>query len=79
VDAGCVVALRPLQGGFAVSDRPARDERRRRGRQNRVVLAPVAGVKSAEAHEPDRASLGLESVDDGDKTNSSPGRSRHTP
>jgi hypothetical protein len=36
------------QGGFSVSDRVQADERRRRVRQNRVVLAPVAGAKSAE-------------------------------
>jgi len=36
------------QGGFPVSDRVHADERRRRVGQNRVVLAPVAGVKSAE-------------------------------
>jgi hypothetical protein len=28
-------------------------------RQNRVVLAPVAGVKSAEVHEPNRVSMHL--------------------
>src|ERR1700761_3754643 len=48
-------------------------------RQNHVVLAPVAGAKSAEVHEPDRASLHLESADDGGKTNSSPGRAWHKP
>jgi hypothetical protein len=37
-----------LQGEFLVSDAGAQDERRRRVRQKRVVLAPVAGVKSAE-------------------------------
>src|SRR6266481_2583513 len=31
------------------------DDRRLSGRQNRVVLAPVAGVKFAEASRPDRA------------------------
>ena len=36
------------QGGLPVSDRRASDERRCCVRQNRVVLAPVAGVKSAE-------------------------------
>ena len=50
------------------------------GRQNRVVLAPVAGVKSAEVL---RAQPGLaqtlQSADDGDKTNSSPGRARNKP
>jgi hypothetical protein len=36
------------QGGSPVSDHRAPDERRQSVRQNRVVLAPVAGVKSAE-------------------------------
>ena len=31
------------------------DDRRLSGRQSRVVLAPVAGVKSVEASRPDRA------------------------
>jgi hypothetical protein len=51
-----------------------------RVRQNRVVLTPVAGAKSAEAC---RAQPGSERAinprDDGDKTNSSPGRARHKP
>jgi hypothetical protein len=50
-----------------------------RVRQNRVVLAPVAGVKPAEVFRPNRASINLQSVGDGDKTNSSPGRARHKP
>ena len=49
-------------------------------RQNRVVLAPVAGVKSAEVlvsrTGPDQT---IQFADDGDKTNSSPGRARHKP
>jgi len=49
------------------------------GRQNRVVPAPVAGVKLMEIIEPDRASIDRQSVSDGGKTNSSPGRARHKP
>jgi len=41
-----------------------------------VVLAPVAGVKFAEASPPNRADKTL-SADDGGKTNSSPGRARY--
>ena len=48
-------------------------------RQNRVVLAPVAGVKLTEARRPNRVQTILQSVSDGDKTNSSPGRARHKP
>jgi hypothetical protein len=44
-----------------------------------VVLAPVAGVKLAEAKSPDRVRQRLESADDGDKKNSSPGRARNRP
>ena len=43
------------QGGFPVSDSRRADERRCGVRQSRVVLAPVAGVKLAEVHEPNRA------------------------
>ena len=51
-----------------------------RVRQNRVVLAPVAGVKSAEILSgPTGSCKTVESADDGDKTNSSPGRARHKP
>ena len=49
------------------------------GRQSRVVLAPVAGVKLAEVF---RAQPGFDepySLCDGDKTNSSPGRARRKP
>jgi hypothetical protein len=43
-------------GRFSVSGQQRVDERRRRVRQNRVVLAPVAGVKSAEVfRRPNRA------------------------
>jgi len=48
-------------------------------RQNRVVLAPVAGVKLTEARRPNRVQTILQSVSDGDKTNSSPGRARYKP
>jgi hypothetical protein len=48
-------------------------------RQNRVVLAPVAGVKSAEARSAQPGWMRRQSADDGDKTNSSPGRARHKP
>ena len=46
-------------------------------RQNRVVLAPVAGAKLSVASSirPDRNSH--QAGSDGDKTNSSPGRARH--
>jgi hypothetical protein len=51
-----------------------------RGRQNRVVLAPVAGVKSAEVLVSRTGSdQAIQFADDGDKTNSSPGRVRHKP
>ena len=57
----------------------AQDERRLSVRQNRVVLTPVAGAKPAVASL-DLTGLGSrESADDGDKTNSSPGRARHKP
>ena len=49
------------------------------GRQNRVVLAPVAGVKPMEIVGPDRASIDRQSVGDGGQRNSAPGRSRHKP
>ena len=42
-------------------------------RQNRVVLTPVAGAKSAEACRPNRAPASHQSADEGDKTNSAPG------
>jgi hypothetical protein len=44
-----------------------------------VVLAPVAGVKSAEAKSARPGADKPSSADDGDKTNSSPGRARNTP
>jgi hypothetical protein len=49
------------------------------GRQNRVVLAPVAGVKLMEIVGSNRASINRQSVSDGGKRNSSPGRARHKP
>jgi hypothetical protein len=48
-------------------------------RQNRVVLTPVAGAKSAVAISDPTGSSGRKSADDGDKTNSSPRRARHKP
>ena len=42
------IAGRPQALSWAVSDRSAQDERRCCVRQKRVVLTPVAGVKSAE-------------------------------
>src|ERR1700676_4208555 len=55
----------------------AQDERRFSVRQNRVVLTPVAGAKSAVANSnPTGLEEPLKSADDGDKTNSSPGRAR---
>jgi len=73
-----------LQGGLrlglgAVSNRSAQDERRYCVRQKRVVLAPVAGVKLAEAVRIQPDSLGRQSGSDGGKRNSSPGRARHKP
>jgi hypothetical protein len=50
-----------------VSDYGAQDERRMRGRQNRVVLAPVAGVKLAEAKSARPGSTKPQSANDGDK------------
>ena len=50
-----------------------------RVRQNRVVLAPVAGVKSAEVFRARPVAMHRQFADDGDKTNSSPGRVRHKP
>jgi hypothetical protein len=75
-------ALFPPSPGFRrKGTRPGEASWQRRGRvrQNRVVLTPVAGAKSAEASRPNRAWASHQSVDDGDKTNSSPGRARHKP
>jgi len=61
---------------------PGEASRRSRGRcvrQNRVVPAPVAGVKQAEERRPDRVRTILQSARDGGKMNSSPGRARHKP
>jgi len=49
VDAAALSREKCLQGGLTVSEQGAQDERRWSVRQNRVVLAPVAGVKLAEA------------------------------
>jgi len=48
VDVGYVGRVDGSQGGFPVSGQSAQDDRRSLVRQKRVVLAPVAGVKSAE-------------------------------
>jgi hypothetical protein len=48
-------------------------------RQNRVVLAPVAGVKPAEVCKAQPGDANRQFAGDGDKTNSSPGRARHKP
>ena len=73
------IAGRPQALSWAVSDRSAQDERRCCVRQKRVVLAPVAGVKLAEAVRTQPGSLGRQSGSDGGKRNSSPGRARHKP
>jgi hypothetical protein len=66
-------------GRLSVSEHGAQDDRRCSVRQNRVVLAPVAGVKLPVANviQPDRFSH--QAGSDGGKTNSSPGRARHKP
>ena len=65
------------RAGFPVSGHGAQDDRRCSVRQNRVVLAPVAGVKLSVANsvQPDR--LRHQAGSDGGKRNSSPGRARH--
>ena len=55
----------------------AQDERRQSVRQNRVVLAPVAGVKLSVADTIQPGRTGHQAGSDGDKTNSSPRRARH--
>jgi hypothetical protein len=56
VDAAASGAHWQSQGELnLVSDLRRADERSCCGRQSRVVLAPVAGVKLAEARRPDRA------------------------
>jgi hypothetical protein len=62
-----------------VSDTGAQDERRQSVRQNRVVLAPVAGVKLPVAKSIRPDSIRHQAGSDGDKTNSSPGRARYKP
>jgi len=66
-------------GRLSVSKHGVQDVRRCSVRQNRVVLAPVAGVKLPVAHsiQPDR--LSHRAGSDGGKRNSSPGRARHKP
>src|SRR5882757_2487589 len=84
VDAAASGAQVELQGGFWIEPDPLAIKRRADDRcscvrQNRVVLAPVAGAKAAEACRPDRARIGRQFANDGDKTNSSPGRARRKP
>jgi hypothetical protein len=69
------------QGGLLpVSDFPARRTNSACcGRRSRVVLAPVAGVKSAEVLRAQPGSTNVQSAGDGDKRNSSPGRARRKP
>jgi hypothetical protein len=79
VDAAASGAKRVRRAGFPVSGHGAQDDRRCSVRQNRVVLAPVAGVKLPVANliQPDR--LSHQAGSDGGKRNSSPGRARHKP
>jgi hypothetical protein len=66
-------------GRLSVSGHGAQDDRRCSVRQNRVVLAPAAGVKLPVASliRPDRSCH--QAGRDGGKTNSSPERARHKP
>jgi hypothetical protein len=48
-------------------------------RQNRVVLAPVAGVKPAKVCKARPGNASRQFAGDGGKRNSSPGRARHKP
>jgi hypothetical protein len=48
-------------------------------RQNRVVPTPVAGAKLSVAKSIPTGTISHQAGSDGDKTNSSPGRSRHKP
>ena len=59
MDAGSVRREACLQGGYPVSEHGAQDDRRCSVRQNRVVLAPVAGVKLSVANsiQPDRSAI----------------------
>jgi hypothetical protein len=77
VDAAASGAMGVRRAVSAVSERRAQDDRRCSVRQNRVVLAPVAGVKLSVANsvQPDR--LRHQAGSDGGKRNSSPGRARH--
>ena len=63
-----------------VSDQRHADERRLIcGRQSRVVLAPVAGVKFAEVERPDRAWQNLNPLMTVTRRIRSPGRARNKP
>jgi hypothetical protein len=57
----------------------ARDDRRFSGRQSRVVLTPVAGVKFAEASRPDRVRQNLNPRTTVTTRTRSPGRARNKP
>jgi hypothetical protein len=76
---GSVGAQVSSQGGFRERATARRTNGAIRVRQNRVVLAPVAGVKSAVARSAQPGLIVIQSAGDGDKTNSSPGRARHKP
>ena len=68
------------QGECLVSDRPARRTNGARCvRQNRVVPTPVAGVKLPVVTSIRPDSIPHQAGSDGDKTNSSPRRTRHKP
>ena len=80
VDAGGVGARRNRRAGRTVSDGHRADERRRRVRQKRVVLAVVATVKlSRRCVSPTGSGCIVNPPGDGGKTNSSPGRACHKP
>ena len=72
--------LRSRRAGQTVSDGHRADERRRRVRQKRVVLAVVATVKlSRRCVSPTGSGCIVNPPGDGGKTNSSPGRACHKP
>jgi len=85
VGAGCggrgsVGRVVVFAGRALVRERTQRaDDWRWSVRQSRVVLAPVAGVKLAEAVRIQPGSTGRQSGSDGGKRNSSPGRARYKP
>jgi hypothetical protein len=70
-------AMRVRRAVSAVSERRAQDDRRCSVRQNRVVLAPVAGAKLSVANLILQDRLSHQAGSDGGKRNSSPGRARH--